>query len=102
MEGVRVGREDPLEVAARQRLDVLLRERLPEPFLARAPDVAAARPLRVEEDPEIDPGVLEDPGERLRGALVARVERRVVADEPEQLDRLLPRVLHLELELLRP
>ena len=41
------------------------------------------------------------PRESLRHLLVPWIERRVVADEPEVLDRLLPSVLDLELELLR-
>ncbi len=87
---------------AGDRLDVLLRERAEEPFLAGAAHVVAGGLLRLEEDPDVDAGVVEDARERLGVALVARVERRVVADEPEDVDRLLARVLELEVELLRP
>ena len=58
--------------------------------------------LGVPEDAEIDARVVEDARERLGVALVARVERGVVADEPEDLDRLLACVLDLEAEILRP
>src|SRR5712691_9747393 len=44
----------------------------------------------------------EDASKRLRHALVARVERCVIADEPEDLRRLLANVLHVEVELPRP
>ena len=45
---------------------------------------------------------MENLGQGTADALVARVERRVVADEPEQLGRLLADVLHREGELAGP
>ena len=48
--GVRVARQDAVELAAGDRLDVLLGERAEEPFLAGAAHVVAGRLLRLEED----------------------------------------------------
>src|SRR6476660_5711144 len=73
-----------------------------ETLFADSPDVAARVALGVVEDPEVDAGVAEDAGKSLRHALVARVERCVVADEPQNLRRLLANVLYVELELSRP
>ena len=67
----------------RDGLDVALGEIDEEPFLARPPDVVAGVALAFVEDPEVDPGVVQDAGERLGDADVARVERGEVADEPE-------------------
>src|ERR1700675_4578718 len=44
----------------------------------------------------------EHASESLRHELVARVERCVIADEPEDLRRLLANVLHVEVEFPRP
>jgi hypothetical protein len=92
----------PLELARRERRHVLLRQRGPQPFLADAPDVAATSPLRVEQDPEVNARLLQRPRERLRRQLAPRVERGVVADEPQELDRVAASVLDLESELARP
>ena len=55
VEGVRVAGQDPLEVAARDRLRCSPRRALPEqPLLTRAADVVARRALGVVEDPEVD------------------------------------------------
>ena len=67
---------------------LLLGERLEQPLLANPADIVAGVALAVVEDPEIDTGSVQQPGERLGDALGARIERRVVADEPEHVDRL--------------
>ena len=99
---VRVAGDDPVELAARDRRDVVLGERLEQPLLADAADVVAGVALAVVEDPEVDAGLVEQPGERAGDPLRARVEGRVVADEPEHVDRLLARVRDVEVELGRP
>src|SRR4051794_16359754 len=102
VERVGVGGEDPFELARRDGAHVLLGEIAPEALLARAAHVAAGGLLRVEEDSEVGAGTLEDACERLGRPLVARVEGRVVAHEPEQFGRLLANVLDLERKLPRP
>ncbi len=52
--------------------------------------------------PKSTPAACEQPREGERVALVARIEARVVADEPQHVDGLLPGVAHLEVELPRP
>ena len=91
-----------LNSAACERADVLLGERFPEAFLAHAPDVVARVALAVVEDPEVDAGRLVEPCDRPRDLLRARVEGRVVADEPEHVDRRLAGVGDLEVQLGRP
>ena len=61
---------------------------LEQPLLADPPDVVAGVALAVVEDPEVDAGRLQQPGQRACDALGARVEARVVADEPQDVDRL--------------
>src|SRR4030067_2520959 len=80
---VRVGGEDPLEVTAGDRLDVALGEIREEALLPGPPNVVPRAALRLEEQPEVHSRAVEDPGERLRHPLVARIEGRIVADEPE-------------------
>ena len=71
-------------------------------LLADPSHVAAGVPLGVVEDSVVDAGLAEHPRERLGDLLVARVERGVVAEEPEELGRLLADVLHLERQVARP
>ena len=99
---MRIPRQDPVERALRDRGQVLLPKVVEETLFTDTPDVATGVALGIVEDPEVDAGVVKQAGERLGHELVARVERRVVADEPEDLRRLLANVLHLEAERPRP
>src|SRR6266550_4499097 len=73
-----------------------------ETLLADSPDIATRVAFGVVQDPKVDASVTEHSGKGLRHELVARVERRVIPDEPEDLRRLLANVLHVKVELPRP
>src|SRR5205807_10099984 len=102
VERVGIAGDDAIELTPRQRLDVGLGEHLEQPLLTYAPHVVARVALAVVEDPEGDSGLVEKARQRTGDTLRARVERRVVADEPQHVDRLLAGVRNLELELPRP
>ena len=99
---VRVRAEDPVELTRLQKLNILIRKRRPQPFLAGSPDVAPARLLGVIQDSEIDLGVVENRRQRPCAPLIAGVVRRVVAHEPERLDTFGARVLYVEVQCSRP
>ena len=99
---VRVAGDDAVELAAGEGLDVVLRERLEQPLLAGPSHVVAGVALPVVEDAEVHAGSGEQARERTRDALRARIEARVVADEPHHVDRLLAGIGDLEVELVDP
>ena len=97
-----IGGDDRLEGGARHGRDVGGRQHLVEPLLADPADIVAGIRLPLVEDPEIDSGRLQQRREGLRDFLVARVERRIVADEPQHLHGLLARILDREWQRLGP
>ena len=74
--------------ALADRLHVLLGEHLEEPFFAQPADVVARRLLAVAEDAEIQPRRLENQGHQPRDPHRRGMKCRVIAEEPERLDRL--------------
>ena len=76
VEAVRAVGDDLLDVVAVEHLDAHLRHRLEQVLVADAARRVAVAGLLGAEDREVDPGLLEDLGEGLRGLLVAIVERR--------------------------
>src|SRR5712691_4025489 len=99
---MRVPRQDPIERAVRDSSHILLAQEVEKTLLADAADVAPGVAFRVVENPKVDAGVAKQASESLCHELVARVERCVVTDEPENLRRFLANVLHMEIELLCP
>ena len=93
---VRIGGNDPLEAGRPEGGDIGLGQMLVKALLADPPHIVAGVALRVVQDAEVDAGRMQQPCKDLRHLLVARVERRVVANEPQQVHRLLARILDRE------
>ena len=100
---VGVGGHDRIELLGRaHRLQVVLGEGFKEPFLADPAHVVAGGPLALVEQAEVEPRGAEEPRDRARDVLVARVVGGVVAHEPEVFGGLGPDVLDRELQGRRP
>src|SRR5258708_27868461 len=75
---------------------------LVQTFLAHAPHVVAGIDFGLVQNAEVDAGALQQPRKGLGYLLIAGVERRVVADEPQQVDRLLARIFYGKGQTLGP
>ena len=96
---VRVGGDDAVESAASSVRDVLLGERLPQPFLARRGGRRCRCCARRRRGSRSRRRRRCRAGRSRARLLGARVEGGVVADEPEHVDRLLAGVGDLEVQL---
>ena len=81
---------------------VLLDEHLEQSLLADPAHVVAGVALALIEQAERHARVVEDAGDRPRGALHALVKGGEVADEPHVVDRLLAGIRDLEVQRLGP
>src|SRR5262252_4745644 len=102
VERVRVAGEDSLELAARQRGDVIRREAPEQPLLAGAADVVPGGSLPVVDAAHVHPGLPQQGGQRPGVALVTGFHAGVVAEIPELLDGRLAGVRQFGLEPLGP
>ena len=86
----------------RHRRQIVLGQGLEQPLLAHPAHVVAGVPLAFVEQAEIDSAGAEQPRDRPRDRLVARVVGGVVTDEPEMFGGHRPDVLDGEFERRRP
>ena len=100
---VRIGGDDALErLGARHLLDVVAGKFFKQPFFADAAHIVACRLFAFVQKTEIFASCLQQARDRLADLLVARIERRVIADKPECLGSLFADVLDLELQCPGP
>ena len=85
VEAVRALRDDLLHAEAVERLDVLHRQHLEDVLVARAARRVAGAELARAEDREVEPGALQQLGDRAARLLVAVVERARAADPVQVL-----------------
>src|SRR3989338_7763704 len=90
---VGIGRDDLFEPGPGESRGVLLRQQLIQSLLADAANVVARVALSLVQDPEVEPRGVQYPGRGARDRLQARFVGRVIYYEPENLDRLLARIL---------
>ena len=80
----------------------MLGQRFEEPFLADAAHVVACGPFALVEQTEVEAGGAEQPRDRARDVLVARVVGGVIAHEPQVFGRLGADILDREFERRGP
>ena len=80
----------------------MLDQAFEQPLFADPADIVAGGPLALVKQGEVNASRTQQAGHRLVDLLVARVERGVVADEPQHIGGLLADVLDRKLEVLGP
>jgi hypothetical protein len=91
-----IGGDDFAKLRLRECSYIVLHKHFKKAFLADPPHVVPRTALPLVENAEIDASLVQDSSYTARDVLQARIERSVVADKPENIDRLLAGVLYLE------
>ena len=102
VEAMRIGGDDFVEMRFGERLQILVPQSLKQPLFARQAHIVSGVVLAFVEDPEVETGFAKNARGRAGRGRHARIVRRIVAHEPQVLDRLLAGILDGELQLLSP
>jgi len=102
VEAVRIGSDDLVEMRFCERSQILVAQSLKQPLFARQAGIVSGVALAFVENPEVETGSVKNARRRASRGRHPRMVRRVIAHEPQVLDRLLAGILDGELQLPSP